>query len=96
MNNVDPITSDRSKTPLGPVVDATPRPLPSRSVCAANTWSWSRCTIAHAAELWDAARGADESWAYLAYGPFADQQAMARHVASFASQHDPIAWAIRP
>ena len=96
MNNVDPITSDRSKTPLGPLVDATPRPLPSRSRLRGQYVELEPLHHRHAAELWDAAQGADESWAYLAYGPFADQHAMARHVATFASQHDPIAWAIRP
>jgi RimJ/RimL family protein N-acetyltransferase len=52
--------------------------------------------VRHAAELWRAAQGADTSWAYLSYGPFADEAAMTRHVAAFASTHDPMAWAIRP
>ena len=50
----------------------------------------------HAGELWEAAQGADESWDYLSYGPFASAAAMAAHVAEFASIHDPIAWAVRP
>lgn len=50
----------------------------------------------HAAELWEAAQGADESWDYLSYGPFASAAAMAAHVAEFASIHDPMAWAVRP
>jgi len=54
--------------------------------------------IAHAPELWRAAQGqgAEASWSYLGYGPFASEDAMARHVAEFAAQHDPMAWAIRP
>ena len=52
--------------------------------------------VRHAAELFEAARGADESWAYLGYGPFPDPDAMSRHVAAFASTHDPMAWAVRP
>ncbi len=47
-------------------------------------------------ELWDAAQGAEASWAYLGYGPFADEAAMRRHVAAFAATHDPMAWAVRP
>jgi RimJ/RimL family protein N-acetyltransferase len=52
----------------------------------------------HAAELWDAAGSdpAGHSWAYLGYGPFSDAAALRRHVAAFAAQHDPLAWAVRP
>ena len=38
----------------------------------------------------------DSSWDYLAYGPFANEVAMARHVAEFCTQQDALAWAIRP
>ena len=50
----------------------------------------------HAAELWDAARDADASWAYLSYGPFPTEDALAAHVAELAASHDPMAWAVRP
>ncbi len=52
--------------------------------------------VRHAPELWDAARDTGPSWAYMGYGPFADAEAMARHVAAFAATHDPMAWAVRP
>jgi RimJ/RimL family protein N-acetyltransferase len=54
--------------------------------------------VRHAEELFTAAQSdpAGESWTYLGYGPFADAAAMRRHVASFAAQHDPMAWAVRP
>jgi RimJ/RimL family protein N-acetyltransferase len=54
--------------------------------------------VRHAPELWEAAQADQKGvgWAYLGYGPFADAEAMHRHVASFAAQHDPMAWAIRP
>ncbi len=50
----------------------------------------------HTEELWQAAQGADDSWAYLPYGPFPTQAAMASFVAELAAQHDPMAWAVRP
>ena len=82
--------------PVGPSVDPTPRPLPARIRIRGRDVELEPLHVRHATELWEAARGADESWAYLGYGPFADQAAMTRHVASFASTHDPMAWAVRP
>lgn len=82
--------------PLGPFVDATPRPLPARVKLRGRDVELEPLHARHAPELWSAAQGADSSWAYLGYGPFADEAAMTRHVAAFASTHDPMAWAIRP
>jgi len=87
---------DAFETTLGPLVDATPRPLPARVRLPGRDVVLEPLHVRHAPELWDAARDADPSWAYLGYGPFADADAMARHVAAFAATHDPIAWAIRP
>jgi RimJ/RimL family protein N-acetyltransferase len=50
----------------------------------------------HAEELWHAAQGADDSWAYLGSGPFASLDAMARAVGEFAAVHEPMFWAVRP
>jgi RimJ/RimL family protein N-acetyltransferase len=77
-------------------VDSTPRPLPPRTKLRGREVELEPLHVRHAAELWRAAQGADTSWAYLSYGPFADEAAMTRHVAAFASTHDPMAWAIRP
>ena len=82
--------------PLGPPVDPTPRPLPARVPIRGRHAVLETLHPRHAPELWAAAQGADESWDYLAYGPFPDEAAMAAHVAEFASQHDPMAWAVRP
>jgi len=84
--------------PLGPEIDPTPRPLPARIPHRGESVVLEPLAPRHAAELW-AAAGADpagHSFAYLGYGPFADEAAMRRHVASFAAQHDPMAWAVRP
>ncbi|HYG46199.1 MAG TPA: GNAT family protein [Bordetella sp.] len=51
---------------------------------------------AHAGALWQAARGADASWHYLRYGPFADAAAMRAQVAELAGRtHQPF-WAVCP
>ncbi|MCW8086516.1 GNAT family N-acetyltransferase [Sabulicella glaciei] len=84
--------------PVGPVVDATPRPIPARIPHHGRSVQLEPLHVRHAAELWQAAQ-ADRSgggWAYLGYGPFADAAAMRAHVAAFAAQHDPMAWAVRP
>ena len=84
--------------PIGPLVDSTPRPLPARIPHAGRSVTLEPLAIRHAAELWDAAQAdrSGDGWAYMGYGPFADADAMRRHVAAFAAQHDPMAWAIRP
>lgn len=82
--------------PLGPAADPTPRPLPARVPLRGVHVVLEPLHRRHAAELWQAAQGADESWAYLSYGPFASEDAMAGFVAGFAAQHDPMVWAVRP
>jgi RimJ/RimL family protein N-acetyltransferase len=87
-----------STPPIGPEVDPTPRPLPARIPHRGASLTLEPLAVRHAAELWQAAQSDPEggSWAYLGYGPFADEAAMRRHVAAFAAQHDPMAWAVRP
>ncbi len=87
-----------TEPPLGPEVDTTPRPLPARIPHRGATVTLEPLAVRHAEDLWAAAQadGAGHSWAYMGYGPFADAAAMRRHVAAFAAQHDPMAWAIRP
>lgn len=86
--------------PLGPVVDATPRPLPARVRLRGGTVELEPLHPRHMPELWQAARtgepAGDASWAYLGYGPFATELAMAATVMDLASSHDPMAWAVRP
>ncbi len=82
--------------PVGPEVDATPRPLPARVPHRGNYCTLEPLHPRHGADLWQAAQGADPSWTWLGYGPFADADDMVRHVCWLASQHDPMAWAVRP
>jgi RimJ/RimL family protein N-acetyltransferase len=84
--------------PIGPAVDPTPRPLPARIPHRGESVTLEPLALRHAGDLWQAAQapGAEAGWTYLGYGPFADEEAMRRHVAAFAAQHDPMAWAVRP
>ena len=81
--------------PLGPEVDTTPRPLPARVPMHGRYVVLEPLHRRHAAELWEAAQGADDSWAYLGCGPFASLDAMARYVADFATEQDRAVWAVR-
>jgi len=91
-----PAISSTAEPPLGPEVDATPRPLPARIPHRGASVDLEPLHPRHAAELFAASQGAESSWAYLGYGPFGDVAAMRRHLGSFSTQHDPVAWAIRP
>lgn len=94
------MTSSASPDLLGPEVDATPRPLPARTRIVGSHAVLEPLHPRHAADLWQAANQdplrAAESWTWMGYGPFADEAAMARHVADMASRHDPMVWAVRP
>ena len=85
-----------TELPLGPEVDAWPRPLPIRAAMAGVHVGLEPLHRRHAAELFAAARDAAESWAYLSYGPFATVEAMTSFVAAQAALHDPMFWAVRP
>jgi RimJ/RimL family protein N-acetyltransferase len=84
--------------PVGPLVDATPRPLPARVPHKGRAVDLEPLHVRHVPDLWRAAQSdaTGASWAYLAYGPFADEAALRGFVAGFATQHDPMAWAVRP
>ncbi|MBV9251396.1 MAG: GNAT family N-acetyltransferase [Acetobacteraceae bacterium] len=82
--------------PIGPEVDTTPRPLPARVPVRGQYAILEPLHQRHAPDLWEVAQGADESWTYLAQGPFASAAAMARYVAEFASDRDYMVWAVRP
>ncbi|MET3841437.1 GNAT family protein [Bradyrhizobium sp. OAE829] len=50
----------------------------------------------HADELWHAAQGADASFAYLRYGPFAQQCDLLALVTELAGRADQPFWVVRP
>jgi RimJ/RimL family protein N-acetyltransferase len=82
--------------PLGPEVDGHPRPLPARQIIPGAHATLEPLLRRHAAELWEAMQGADDSFAYMAYGPFATRADLESWIGAAAAQHDPIYWAVRP
>lgn len=50
----------------------------------------------HAGELWNSAEGADPSFAYLRYGPFATENQLLKQVIELAGRADQPFWAVRP
>ena len=89
-----------SEPPVGPEVDATPRPLPARVAHRGRSVDLEPLHVRHVPELWQAVASgnpaADAGWAYMGYGPFANQAALRAQVGAMAAQHDPMAWAVRP
>jgi RimJ/RimL family protein N-acetyltransferase len=73
-----------------------PRPLPVRTRISGRTVVLEPLHPRHAPDLWLAAQGAEESWAYMGYGPFRSQEAMTNFVSDFSVTHDPMVWAARP
>jgi RimJ/RimL family protein N-acetyltransferase len=86
--------------PTGPLVDATPRPLPARVPHQGRAVTLEPLHVGHVPELWQATGAGtpegDVSWDYMGYGPFATEAALRSFVGGFATTHDPMAWAIRP
>lgn len=86
---------------IGPAVDTMPRPLPHRTAHRGQYVTLEPLGARHASELWDAAQAvgaseADAGWTYMGYGPFPTQEALRTFCADFGTQHDPVAFAIRP
>jgi RimJ/RimL family protein N-acetyltransferase len=90
-----------SDLPIGPLVDATPRPLPPRGTKLRGTHvELEPLHPRHAADLFRAAESGtargDASWTYLGYGPFASAEVLERFLGDFCAQMDHVAWAVRP
>lgn len=82
--------------PLGPEVDANPRPLPQRTVLRGTHVVLEPIHRRHADELWRAAQGADDSWAYLSVGPFASKAALIQMINAAAADPHRVTWTVRP
>ncbi len=97
-----PTPATPAPPPVGPEVDATPRPLPARVPHRGASVTLEPLGIRHAEELWQAMQSAgpngssEDSWAYMGYGPFPDFATFRKFIGTFSTTHDPIAWAVRP
>jgi RimJ/RimL family protein N-acetyltransferase len=80
--------------PVGKPVDATPAAPPQPVVLRGRFGHVEKLEARHAAELWQAAKGADELWSYMGYGPFADETAFLAWVPERAGLADPYAYAV--
>lgn len=66
--------------PLGPIVPEAIRPLPAFERHAGAAVTLEPLSTRHVDDIWEAARAAEVSWAYLKYGPFPSKDDMAAHV----------------
>jgi RimJ/RimL family protein N-acetyltransferase len=82
--------------PLGTPVDLAPRPLPDKRLHEGRSVRLEPLHQSHVPALWQAAKGAETSWTYLRYGPFASQGDMAAFVHDLSRRgHQPF-WAVCP
>ena len=91
MSAVHPATGQ----PIGVPVDAAPAERPQAVTLTGRYGTVERLDPArHAPSLWEAVRGHDEIWTYMAYGPFADAAAFSDWVAARVELADPYYFAI--
>jgi RimJ/RimL family protein N-acetyltransferase len=88
--------SDNDPLPVGPRLDTTPKPIPARIPLRGRYVTLEPLHPRHVPELWRAAQGADDSFTYMNYGPFAAEEAVAKEVMAMASDMDRMTWAVRP
>lgn len=81
--------------PVGFPVDPHPAERPGVVALTGSYGSVERLDPArHRADLWDAVRGHDKIWTYMAYGPFANEGAFADWLLSCADLSDPYYYAV--
>jgi RimJ/RimL family protein N-acetyltransferase len=91
MPDVHPLTGQ----PIGPAVDARPAETPYAVTLIGRYGIVERLNPSkHGASLWDAVRGHDKLWTYMAYGPFSDDGVFSDWLASRESLADPYYYAI--
>ncbi|WP_076071300.1 GNAT family N-acetyltransferase [Sphingomonas montana] len=66
--------------PPGPIVPDAMCPLPGFERHVGKSVTLEPLCVHHVAGLWEAAQGADASWAYLKYGRFRTEEALTAHV----------------
>ena len=79
-----------------PDLPTPPWPLPERIPFQGREVRLEPLGREHAGEFWRSAQGADPSFAYLRYGPFATESGLLEQVMEFAGRADQPFWAVRP
>lgn len=87
--------------PVGPAVDADPRPRPEQVVLRGHYVTLEPGSITHRPELWRTQQDADpatmaDSFAYLGYGPFTAEAAFNHWFGGFSAREDHAVWVVRP
>jgi len=86
------VTADR---PIGPTVDAVPARRPEPVILEGRFGRIEKLEPArHGDALWEAVKDVDALWAYMAYGPFADEAAFSAWLGERARLEDPFSYAI--
>ena len=78
------------------VVRTSPWPFPERIPFRGRSVRLEPLGPNHAAELWLSTEGAERSWDYLRYGPFASESELLAEVIELAGRTDQPFWAVRP
>jgi RimJ/RimL family protein N-acetyltransferase len=87
----DPITGQ----PVGLKVDTAPAQRPGPVTLEGRNGRVEKLATRHGADLWRAYAGHDHIWTYLStYGPFADEAAFSKWLASRVALADPCSYAI--
>jgi len=84
-----------SGRPVGRAVDTTPAQRPGAVTLAGRFGRVEKLDAArHGAPLWEGVRGDNSLWAYMGYGPFADDKAFATWLAERPKLDDPYSYAV--
>jgi RimJ/RimL family protein N-acetyltransferase len=78
------------------LVQTSPWPFPERIPFRGRSVSLEPLGREHVAELWSSTEGAERSWDYLRYGPFASEGHLLEQVLELAGRADQPFWAVRP
>jgi RimJ/RimL family protein N-acetyltransferase len=92
---VMPDTHPDTGQPIGFRVDSQPAGRPDAVILTGRYGNVERLDASrHGARLWEAVRGHDKIWTYMAYGPFADESAFSDWLATRVALTDPYYYAI--
>jgi RimJ/RimL family protein N-acetyltransferase len=90
-----PDTHPHTGQPIGHAVDSRPAEWPGAVTLTGRYGAVERLQPSkHRASLWDAVRGHDKLWTYMAYGPFADEVIFEDWLTSRETLADPFYYAI--
>lgn len=82
--------------PIGPEVDTWPRPLPSRQKFQGRRVALEPLSRRHAAELFEAAQFAEDSFTYMSFSPWKSVAEVEALIAGFYADPNAAFWAVRP